>query len=79
MKLYEGEPWAKLVTQMGMIPEETEAQARRVAAFAAEKIEELLRDAEEHDRLWATSMKHDREKFAELRRDLGLPPTRLSI
>jgi len=57
MSLYDNEPWAKLVTQMGMIPEETEAQARRVAAFAAEYIRELEEKIEDiNEGIWTKEM-----------------------
>ncbi len=44
---------------------------------AADEIERLRMDAEEHDRLWAASGERNRQMFAELRRDLGLQPSRV--
>lgn len=44
-----------------------------------DEIERLCDDAKEHDRLWAASMKRDHEMFAELRIDLNLPPSRLTL
>ena len=40
-------------------------------------IEELRMDAEEHDRLFDARRETDDKLFAELRKDLGLPPSRL--
>ena len=48
-----------------------------LASEAADEIERLRMDAEEHDRLWAASGERDRQMFAELRRDLDLPPSRV--
>ena len=43
-QLYNEKPWAKLVKRMGIIPENTESQARRVAENAAVYIEDLERE-----------------------------------
>lgn len=39
--MYAKEPWGKLLLEMGREPYDTESSARRVAEYAAEKIEKL--------------------------------------
>lgn len=41
---YEKEPWGKLLSEMGKDPVRTESQARRVAEYAAERLEEVERE-----------------------------------
>ena len=42
-ELYAKEPWGNLLFEMGMEPYDTESSARRVAEYAATKIDELKR------------------------------------
>ena len=46
---------------------------------AVAEIRELRSDAEEHDRLWESANTSRHEMFEELRRDLGLGPSKLHM
>lgn len=52
-KRYAKEPWGKLLIEMGMEPYDTESSARRVAGYAAERIQKL---EAEKEALWQRLM-----------------------
>ena len=70
-----------LVEKLRKLADSTEPSPGVVGACmceAADEIERLRDDAKEHDQLWAASEECSRKMFAELRKDLDLPPSRLT-
>ncbi len=56
---------------------ERELAAADVIELLLTQIEDLKIELEESDRLWTSAEKREIERFAKLRKDLGLPESRV--